>query len=666
VDAQRRQMGRIIASLRKALKAGDAQSFADELEKRASADLLVAIREQKLLTKAPQSLRPQVAVALKSAAKRVLRESEASQFIAYVDFIFVWERAHANASERLSVVLRVLPQMTLGQLLAVSDEVLTQLLAHLPGHPPPKNRSVADYERRLHDLNGSANDTVYAVLRALNEASRTVLKPGRERLGRSKRDQARRRLKKASQITAELNGLDSLLDWVTYGDLVVSEMGSGSQPQVRFDYTDPRRSLLRALAIRRDIVLNLNRARAPRYVREMLKASETSLLEFAIDHYAGLVGVDVQTVDSTRLFDESAAVLIFVSAEDDLLVAGAGSVADGRPATYYLSAMSLQWFELAAAAVRRSLPRGRRHILAAPVVPVQDIQAAIERGGGKRVGEAIEGLSSVLPVRSHHDLVRRPFVRAEVDEVYCLPSGGGLWTATVRETLLLGGSLGDAYGRMWEAFYSESFEESAWCVIGRGLKLRRNAKTATDVDLLLKREDLLLVVQVKALIGSSVTIYDHWRNRQTVEWGCRQAALAAEFIRSDSQWLVSVAGARTAGEIRQVQPLVLTTIDAFDGWRFEGVPVIGEGGRKAITKGAKVDYTDPSGAVVSTRHITRPEELSTERILWTLDNPIELLIAPEGLSVWHKEVTFAGLRALLPEFDQRETVESFPAAIERD
>jgi len=105
---------------------------------------------------------------------------------------------------------------------------------------------------------------------------------------------------------------------------------------------------------------------------------------------------------------------------------------------------------------------------------------------------------------------------------------------------------------------------------------------------------------------------------------------------------------------------VLTTADSFDGWLFESVPVIGEVGRKAITQGAKVEYTDQTGGVVSTRWITKPDELTTDRILWSLNNPVELLIAPEGLDISHRSIKFPTFSALLPEFELREHIESFP------
>ncbi len=663
MDAQRREINRTLKRLREALNVGDVRRFADELQSMASEDVLNAIREQKLLVKSHSADRSAIADAVRTAAETVLDRANADHYVAYLDFIELWQSIHRETAGRLSVVVGGLPKMAIGQLLGIFEKALDRYLQGLPSPSPVQDQTVAEYERSLHHINGLANDTFYAALRALNEASRVALDPVEQRLSPDKRYLALRRFAKAIEIAAELNGLEWVLDSVTYGDFVVSKVETASVPRIVLDHADARRSLLRELAIRRSLVLNLNRAREPRYVREMLKASETSVLEEAVLYYTGLVKIELADVDMKSLFDQSAVALVWVDAEDDLLALAGASVGDQQCATYYLSAMCLRWFELAAAAVRKVLPPGRRRLLSASTIPVSSIEAVIERGGGLKVAKTINDLLSTLPVRSHYDLVRRPFLRLPDGKTRCLPRAGySPWTTSVRETLISGGAIGDAYGRMWEMFYARSFEETDWLVLGRNLTLRSEGKTTTEVDLLLKKDDLLLVVEIKALIGSGVTAYDHWRNRQTVEWGCRQAAAAAEFIRSRQDWLASVAGRQAAADVRHIQPLVLTT-GMFDGWNFEGVPVIGEGGRKAITQGAKVDYTDSSGRVVSTRWISKPEELSTERILWSLNNPLELLIAPEDLKVRHRSVTLSCATVLIPEFDLRKDLESFPVII---
>lgn len=667
MDASRRNIKRVIKHLREALDAGESKLFSEKLAAQASPELLTAIREQKLLTRPHSVDRQSIKDAVKAAAETALCRTDADHYLAYLEFIDLWWRGHREAVERLATVIARLPEMPFSQLLEVFDKTLEKIQRGRTSHPPIIGQSVAEYEKELHHLNGVANDTLFAALRALNEASRVVLGSVEKRIVPSRQFQMLRSFTKAIEISAELNSLEWILDSVSYGDFVVSTVENASISRVRLDHADVRRSLLRELAIRRRLVLLRSRAGAPRHLREMLKASEFSILEQAVEHYAKQAGVKSSDVDTEYLFDRSQEILRFLDAEDDLLALSGTSVRDSQYATYYFSAICLIWHELAASAVRKILPSGRRRSLASAAIPTSSVENVILRAGGTHAAKCIEDLTSTLPTKSHYDLARRPFVRAPCGETRSLPFvGASIWNTSVREILVSGGAIGDAYGRLWEDFYAYTFEESDWVLVGRNLTLRSNGRTTTDVDLLLKKGNLLLVVEVKALIGSGVSCYDHWRNLQKIEWGCRQAAVAADFVRDQRAWLASVAGNEVAAEIRHIQPLVLTTVASFDGWSFEGVPVIGEAGRKAITEGVKVEYTHSSGRVVSTRWITKPDELTTERILWTLNNPVELLIAPEGLDTFQRELRFRGFSVMIPEFDMRKHVESFPVVAETD
>lgn len=135
MDAQRRDLGRAIKRLRVALEAGDVQWFAKELEKTGSADLLTAIREQKLLLKSHPVDRGAVAAALRATAEHFLHEPEASQYVAYLHFVEVWECASLTARKRLSLVLGRLPKMGISQLLGTCGRRSCRCEWRAPHHP---------------------------------------------------------------------------------------------------------------------------------------------------------------------------------------------------------------------------------------------------------------------------------------------------------------------------------------------------------------------------------------------------------------------------------------------------------------------------------------------------------------------------------------------------
>ncbi|MGY8635585.1 hypothetical protein RAD15_24220 [Bradyrhizobium sp. 14AA] len=622
MDAERKQTAKLLKCLRHNLEDKDATAFRVGIDRECSDELLTSCREQKLVLHVPVGMKQIFDEVMSEAASRHLPQPEAGFFRAYLEFAGEWQRAHSLAAEELSRTLRGLSTMNLSQLLAASGQVLRRYLDRLPRVTAQPERSVAEYERRVGNSNGLANDVFFAVIRALNEASKKVLDLGAPPLLDGPWRRNVRALEKASSVASKINALEWLFDSVSYGDFTVTRLSGRGPIRFQFDYADLRLHLLRTLAIRRDMILNLNGARAPRFVRERLREGENHFLADALEYYRETLNLGDLEIEFEALKRHSAAYLVLLNAEDDLLYAANGP--DLSAATYYTTAMVMRWYSMASEFVQRGQQAKSERAGAMTRVPLYRLQEELERGGGKSVDEVIDDLTCVLPARSHVDIARRPFIR-EAPGLACYVPGGdyGTWNTTVREALIGGGRRGAGYGKIWEEFYVRSFAETHWKVVGRGVRLRRDHSVVTDVDILLQKNDLLLVIQVKALIGSGMTVYDHWRNRQTIVWGCRQARLAADFILENRRWLTSVLGRRAADEVAIVQPLVLTTVDTFEGWSWEGVPVIGEGGRKAITERAKVRYTSPQDhEVLHTRHVIRDVDLTTEKILWAIQNPL--------------------------------------------
>lgn len=126
------------------------------------------------------------------------------------------------------------------------------------------------------------------------------------------------------------------MDSVSYGDLMVAKLESGSPTRVRLEYADAKRSLLLNLANRRRLIGVAHLPREKRYVREMLKASETAVLTEAVELYAELVNIDPGQIDMNSLLRQSAATLAQIETEDDLLALASTRAGDHNWATYYL------------------------------------------------------------------------------------------------------------------------------------------------------------------------------------------------------------------------------------------------------------------------------------------------------------------------------------------
>jgi len=283
MDKNQKKLALTIKRLKNSLKKDDIGDFSSIFLADETPSTLRSIREQKiLLLTSPTSLEP-VSDLLKYSAQHVLRPVEAKHFANYLSFLQHYRNTRNDLQIRLSAILQSFPKINLEELTDIASETIRRQLRSLPRLAPTSSQTVADYERRLQESNTHAGDIIYAILRGINETSKFALDIDSVNLSRSARQTAERRLLGASSISAELNGLEWVFDSVTYGDLVISDITQGRTTAVHFEYADVRRTLILVLANRRKLILDYNRARAPRFVRDTLGNYEIAILKSAIE-----------------------------------------------------------------------------------------------------------------------------------------------------------------------------------------------------------------------------------------------------------------------------------------------------------------------------------------------------------------------------------------------
>jgi Holliday junction resolvase-like predicted endonuclease len=631
------------------LRLGKLADFDTRLHLTASRELLTAARSQKLLTRARAQQRDEAAQILATHAERILEPEPASEFRRYAMLSKQISNAREPLAAALQSVLTRLPKLSFDQLVDVAEQSLDRILTVDAAAFPQMDKVVrpSENERRLHAHSGYANDVLFALARTLNEASRTAVQRDLQRPDAIPK--ARPIFLEAARLASRINSLDYVLDCVSFGEFAVAEFNAPTM-HFRMDFADARLSRIRLLAIRRRMIHLRTGHREPRFVRERLKDVIPKLPLAFLDRHLEATGAPIPTEDELEKFERDATKLLDdLDAEDDLLLTAAGD--NLRPSMLYHMSAALRWSTMAADVVAAKLP-GKARRAFKKRVHLADLLMGLGDGDQIPVAkEACNDLTITLPTESHIDLVRKPFVRTGEGTVRAALSLGGPWALVVRESVNQGGNVGKIYGRRWEDYFAWRLRNTDWEVLGRNLAVADKRERLTEVDLLMLREDLLLVVEIKALTGSGITQYDHWKNRMIIEKGCAQASLAARYIDDHPQWLQSIAGKATASRVRHVQPLVMTTENMFDGWEFAGVPVAGETTRKAITEGSKVEYYDSVTREVQQVdwHI-RPGDRNTQTILAALRNPIELKLAPEqGIVAYHR-LDIAGLRLDVPHF----------------
>lgn len=635
-----------------ALQSGDLSEVKARFSANPTPEILVRFRERRLIYHAPFDQRDEVVAALGLAFESAFPGEDAIAFVRYLTFMVRTDQMKRERMQALSQQLSFLPRCSISDLLRIAERSfkfdVREAFSRRQLIDP--NLAVSDAELRLQEINGSLVDLASGVARAVNEVARHQPTAVDAPLGRQKFERGVRLFRRAVQIAGEINSLEWLVDSVTFGEFAVAEEFSHEGVAAfRFEFCDERRSVVRSLALRRRLVLRQYGKPTTRYLRDRLLEMQADVLADAVDHYCQKTGTNSQTVEHSRAQEDSVSTLSHVGAEDDLLFAAARF--SPAIAAYYTAAMCLRWYALGGQAVARARP-GLGHRPEIFHIPLAAIIESLEDGAnGAHIRAALERLTLELPVRNHAQLVTRPFIRVSPQEA-CTFLGGdfGQWPVAIREGLIQGGALGKSVGKIWEDFIAGSFADTPWTIVGRGVKLRENGQTITDADLMLQREDLMLVVQVKALVGVGHTPYDHWKNRQVIELGCHQAKAAADFLMRAPGAIVAQCGRRAAASIKVIQPVVMTNIAHFEGWSHQEVPVIASSTRAAICDGGRVDYVhSESGHVVHTDHLVPPKALSTENILDLIREPLELRIAAGRHGVRHLAQRIGEAWFLIPD-----------------
>ncbi|MCF5858516.1 hypothetical protein [Aeromonas veronii] len=630
---------------------GDVSSLSSEISMLMGPYFIRRFREHKLILKAPVESRCDLATCLLSCAQE-LEQVEYERLENYLEFSIAGDMVCKNLLKDIHAKIRYIGSFCELEILDIADEIYNSIATNMANSLLSHSTAnqIAEHEKRLHDLNGNLVDLSSGLARVINEIHHLGLINNSEMSGRCRdRESILAATQTILKMCCQLNSLEWLLDEVSFGKFFVAESDC-SNAHFRLDFTDAKMALMRRLATRRSLILKFAGAREERHIRNELHRLHSQLLDYALDYYCETVNI---TELNSEIIEQARArvlqSLIIIDAEDDLLFAA--SRGHERVISYYVAGFSLTCFAIAGEAVRDSL---RRDGVESPImdIPLSIIRDGIIIDTGKSfIAEALAALSVTLPARSHIQLHALRFVRNGDDVIRPFLNGySGMWNVMVRNALTQGGHLGKDVGAIWEGFIAFCFKDTPWQVIGNGIKLRRGGKVVTDVDLLLLQNDLLLVVQIKSLIGSADTPYDHWKNLQVIEQGCIQARKSADFLTENTDLMISICGKKASNKIRIIQPLVLTNIHHLEGLNLFDVPVIGEATRKAICRGSIVNYINSNGQHLHTHVFVTPEQLDTKEILRLLKEPIELQIASERPLTVFREEQLGCLKFLLPEF----------------
>lgn len=666
-----RAMHQKVAGAKSRAVSRDISGAVELLASASDPEVLTVVREQKLLLQVRDAGdRTILADEYCRAARRVYgsgsRVQEAANYVGYLDIV---QRCFATLAEDIEATRRLMPPCTPDESFELAHlfimdfardyysgylDVCRRLaLANENGHP---GQSSAACESVLHELNGRLNDGAWAAARALNACGASVRPARRTGRRRGPPKLAQSAFLDLVRCASKWEVVDGMLDRVSFGEWTVDHVDQSSTPTVTFGLADPTLLLARTVGIKRQVVWrSYDRPRVDRFLRAMLRPAIPVFISAFLPALAP-PGRELTGDRLSSLHHGMERVVDQLDAEDDLLVAAAKG--DLTVQAEYLGAVGVRWYAILARNV--SGPAGGSFLRADfPEVPVHRIARVLGRTDAEVVAiqRAIRRQAKALPVKHRREMQRHPlFVLPDKSLRFLITLDGGVWPAAIRSALIDGMGMGNRYGKLWEQFIADNFRGVGWDVVGRGIKVRDGGRILTDIDLLVAKDDLVLACQIKAMAGTGEDGYAHWKNRQTVLEGVRQSKVVMEALRRRPDLLDGALGKRSRGRPVDVQPVVITNLHTFNGWKAESVPVVSTGGLMTLFRGARVDYYRTRGEtkelVLRESHIVGSEP-TTEEFLRLMRTPIEWQTASETAEIEYRSDDVAGARFRFPELRHR-------------
>ncbi len=227
------------------------------------------------------------------------------------------------------------------------------------------------------------------------------------------------------------------------------------------------------------------------------------------------------------------------------------------------------------------------------------------------IDKAFDLFISSYPDIRRMDMLSKPLIKNKDGEVYGLYPFVTImdWGSAIRNTLIIGGKIGDGFGRIWEYYIKNTFELYSWNIICQDKKIFRDGKIITDLDLMAEKNGIVLLIQTKS-ISNVGTIYEHWKARNTIKKAIMQAQLAAtyiDFTTLDMTNLLKDVG-KSLGDIKKIQPIVIIPSVMFSGWTNDEIPVVGFDRLLAILEKEKTsDSVDEFDNLFSPDNLLEPE-----------------------------------------------------------
>lgn len=180
-------------------------------------------------------------------------------------------------------------------------------------------------------------------------------------------------------------------------------------------------------------------------------------------------------------------------------------------------------------------------------------------------------------IKNSRDILKKPFImtkQGNILGVLCY-TNFDYWIDNIRNNLICGDKISNKIGNEWEMMLESIFTEFKWNILGRGIVLKKNGKTVTDIDLLVIKDGIMIIVQSKGIGGCDFP-YEFWKAQNTIENGIEQALISKKFLQENKEFLIDILSRNKINynDVKEIHAIVVTPNLKFSGWNDKGVAVI--------------------------------------------------------------------------------------------
>lgn len=509
-------------------------------------------------------------------------------------------------------------------------------------------------EFAYHKLKGRINDALFGLTNLVNIFAKLKGDSTNNEVQQNLNDDDVEKLITAFNLVSRLNSYQYILDQLSCAEWYVENVIEDDNLIFEFVICDVLFQKAREIGLQRMLSSKIRGREKTRWLKQVVQNVQLQILEYAWNYFQEKHNI---LLTSDKIFESTKKSMLdnldILDAEDELLV-GTSENSNSSILAQYMVAAVLTAFAFAAEGLKRQLPK-KAFQFTYPYLPLNEIKQIIIdlRVVGKTIDpEIVEDYISSLPLKRYLDIFKQPYIRDHKNEIfateYFVFDG---WLTNTRATLMQGGKTADLVGKIWESYIAQVLRDNNWSKVVEGLKIKQNGKLLTDIDIIAKRENVLLLIQLKVYYGTGVNNYEQWKFKKKLEHGAHQVKVSESAIREDISILKNHFNKQELDEITKIKSVVMTNSHYYNGWICNHVPVMSTGSLMQIIHGATVRYNDRQGTILSEEKYATSKNVTVNEFLGFIDLPLDWRIGSQKYTVKTHIENFDNITFKFPIFE---------------